>query len=311
MIYSPAKVYEELGIFCLHSNLYPLKLELRRALKRRLKRIKGAILRLENELEACRGWAFKEREAHLLQSVYGKVKKGERSVEVIDWETDDTLAISLDPSLTLQEEVSKRYKAAKKLRKGIPHIELMLLKTLGSLRSMEILERRIPYAASEDDLEHLRKLCGLSEKQPLPSEKKAQKATKPYFEFISEANIPIWVGRNAKNNDLLTFQHSNGLDTWLHVSEYPGSHVVIKTPKGSEPDPETLKDGIELALHYSKAKDLDTAEIVITLKKHVTRFGRNQPGKVQVAQPRHMVVKREPARLKRLMDGREGRTRLP
>lgn len=300
MFISCAEIYQQISDFFYRSSFYPLKSDLKKALQRRAKGIKSSLIRFEKELGESLKWADKEKEGQLLQAHFSALKRGEKSIELLDWETNDPVKIDLDPKLTPHEEVSTRFKSAKKLRKGIPHLQFILIKNRVYLRKIELLGLKIPFAASEEELEAIRVMAGIPQKQGPPSVKKALEKAKPYFEFFSEARIPIWVGKSAKENDLLTFQHANGLDTWLHAADCPGSHVVIKTAKGQKPDPETVKDAVELALQYSKVKDEGVGDVVMTLTKHVKRYGKNQPGKVQVAQEKVMRAKREPERLKRL-----------
>ncbi len=41
----------------------------------------------------------------------------------------------------------------------------------------------------------------------------------------------IFIGKNSKENEILTFKKSSSEDIWLHVKQIPGSHVIIKTEK--------------------------------------------------------------------------------
>lgn len=63
--------------------------------------------------------------------------------------------------------------------------------------------------------------------------------TKPW-EFTSSEGYLIRVGRNNRQNDMLTLKESQKGDLWLHVQKLHGSHVVIacggKTP-GTRPSP--------------------------------------------------------------------------
>lgn len=61
--------------------------------------------------------------------------------------------------------------------------------------------------------------------------------------------------------------------------------------------PETLQDALQLALHYSKARQQALAEVIVTQKKYIRRLGKKGSGKVQVSKPTTYVVK---ADLKRL-----------
>jgi predicted ribosome quality control (RQC) complex YloA/Tae2 family protein len=59
---------------------------------------------------------------------------------------------------------------------------------------------------------------------------------------------------------------------------------------------------MQLALYYSKAREETTADISVTQCKYVSRYGRGHPGKVQISHHKSLVIKKDPARLKRLKD---------
>jgi predicted ribosome quality control (RQC) complex YloA/Tae2 family protein len=46
------------------------------------------------------------------------------------------------------------------------------------------------------------------------------------------------MGRNARNNDVLTLQFARKEDLWLHAKDVSGSHVVIRQQSGQNfPNP--------------------------------------------------------------------------
>ncbi len=127
----------------------------------------------------------------------------------------------------------------------------------------------------------------------------------PYRELITEAGLQIWVGKSDKDNDKLTFSHAHGSDYWLHARDVPGSHVILRLGKVKEPDDESLKDAIQAALFYSKAKDRKEGEVCVTQCKFVSRFGQNQPGKVQISHHRVAYAKMDPSRLRKLRERKQ------
>lgn len=66
-------------------------------------------------------------------------------------------------------------------------------------------------------------------------------------ECVSQSGIKILIGRNAKENDSLTL-NADPNHYWMHVSNVPGSHVVICA---TEIDDDTKRDAAALAVKYS------------------------------------------------------------
>ena len=50
----------------------------------------------------------------------------------------------------------------------------------------------------------------------------------PNIKKIEIDGFIVYIGRDAKSNDYLTFNLSNDQDIWMHVKGVPGSHVIIK-----------------------------------------------------------------------------------
>ena len=54
----------------------------------------------------------------------------------------------------------------------------------------------------------------------------------------------IYLGRDSKSNDHLTFNIADNFDIWMHAKGVPGSHVVIKS-KDKLVTPEIIKQRFE------------------------------------------------------------------
>ena len=78
------------------------------------------------------------------------------------------------------------------------------------------------------------------------------------YEYTSYDSISIKVGQNAKENDELTMT-SDPKEWWMHVSGYPGSHVVICYDGETVPK-ETKRDAAVLAVAVTSAVAVPATE---------------------------------------------------
>ena len=113
---------------------------------------------------------------------------------------------------------------------------------------------------NEDDIQELAVLL-FPNKFKLGSKKKIE--TKP-GEIIVEGT-KIFYGKNAKQNDLLTFKKSNKSDLFLHIKDEHGSHVVITS---TNPSNEVILTACEIALLLSGKEE---GEIQATEIKNVKK----------------------------------------
>lgn len=259
---------------------------LKKTLKRRIKSLQKHLKKATAALEACKNHEKVFHQAKLLQAHLYLIKKGEKQVVVSDWEKNgEPVLIEMD--LPPKEELKRRFKLAKKLKVGLPYQEIEVEKTQLAIENFCAILKELEMLETKEELDLFQKKYTL----PIPQQKIAKEKSppiKPYIEYISKTGIPIWVGKSAAKNDLMTFSFANGNDLWLHVSDYPGSHVVIHS---KEPiDNETLQMALKLALRYSKAASHKEAFVSTTKVKHVRRFG-NIKGKVQISNEKRIYVK--------------------
>ena len=125
----------------------------------------------------------------------------------------------------------------------------------------------------------------------------AHKRKGPFRRFMSSDGLPIFVGRNAQENEELTFRLAKSDDLWLHARGAPGSHVVVRLAKGTDPPPETLRDAATLALLYSDLKKSGKGEVIYTRCKWVKAAKREAPGAVLVTHEQSIHVQLDRKRL--------------
>ncbi|MEQ1792323.1 MAG: NFACT RNA binding domain-containing protein, partial [Nitrospiraceae bacterium] len=128
----------------------------------------------------------------------------------------------------------------------------------------------------------------------------------PFRRFTSSDGLAIYVGKNARENDELTFGLAKSDDLWLHARGTPGSHVVVRLEKGSDPPPETIRDAATLALLYSDLKKSGKGDVIYTRRKWVKKAKGQAPGAVIVTQEKSLHVSLEKKRLDALK-ARSGR----
>ncbi|WRK55943.1 NFACT RNA binding domain-containing protein [Coprobacillaceae bacterium CR2/5/TPMF4] len=84
----------------------------------------------------------------------------------------------------------------------------------------------------------------------------------------------MWVGKNNLQNDYLTFKHAHRYDTWFHVKDMPGSHVIVK---GNDLDEYTIRLASNMAACLSKGKNSSSVPVNYTLVKTLkSLMGVNQ-----------------------------------
>ncbi|TVP86829.1 MAG: DUF814 domain-containing protein, partial [Alkalicoccus sp.] len=81
--------------------------------------------------------------------------------------------------------------------------------------------------------------------------------------------------KNNKQNEYLTTKMARQDDTWLHVKDIPGSHVLIRD---TDPDDETIAEAALLAAYFSKSRMSSNVPVDFTLIRHVKKPSGAKPG---------------------------------
>ena len=88
------------------------------------------------------------------------------------------------------------------------------------------------------------------------------------------------VGRNNRQNDLLTFRVAGDYDLWFHTQEIPGSHVLLRLDAGTTPDEVDLQFVADLSAFYSRARQSEVFPVIYTKPKFVYKPKGAKPGMV-------------------------------
>ena len=266
------------------------------------KSIKKICRRLEawhEDLAKAETYKAYDRYGELIKANLGTIRKGQTDVTVVDY-FDDTLpnlAIPLDPTKTSQgnmDDYFRKYRkhlaAERELR---PRIEEGQKELAGLRQEMTAIEQGIwqpPDTPQPKGREQALSRSGGRRNRLEPRQG-------PFRRFISSDGLTIYVGRNARENDELTFGLAKSDDLWLHTRGTPGSHVVVRLEKGSEPPPETIRDAATLALLYSDLKKSGKGDVIYTRRKWVKKAKSQAPGAVIVTQEKSLHVNLEKKRL--------------
>jgi predicted ribosome quality control (RQC) complex YloA/Tae2 family protein len=95
----------------------------------------------------------------------------------------------------------------------------------------------------------------------------------------------VWIGKNACDNERLTWDEENDLEWWwFHAHDVPGSHVVIKGQK--VPSAEEMDVAAAWAAHRSKAAAAQgRVPVTCTQLKHLRKDKKDPVGMVYVKGP--------------------------
>lgn len=111
----------------------------------------------------------------------------------------------------------------------------------------------------------------------------------PGIRMTGPHGLTVLVGRNARENDQITFRVAKSRDVWLHAQGYRGSHVVILAENREVPFDAVLF-AAQLAAAHSEAGSSDGVPVDYTLRKNVWKVKGGPPGAVRYTQQKTVYV---------------------
>ncbi|MGP1459557.1 MAG: NFACT RNA binding domain-containing protein [Treponema sp.] len=222
--------------------------------------------------------------AHLLD---GKSK----FLECADYTTGKTVRILIDPKKSAQENAALCYETYKKQKSGAQNLvhDIEILET-----KLQRLEKQYDSLIKEENPVKIEQLL----RKSLTPKQKIKKAH-PGLDYTVDGWY-ILVGRTAEENDELLRRHVRGSDLWLHVRDFAGGYVFIKSRAGKTVPLEILLDAANLAVHYSKVRGAGKADLYYTNVKYLRRAKNAPKGTVLPTHEKNLCITPDKERLARL-----------
>lgn len=295
---------------------------LEQALRKERKSLERKLAKLESDLASAGRDVHLEREGELLKSALSRVQRGDREVVVRDWQSGEDVRIELDPTLGPAENLERLFRRYRKGVRALTKAGAQQDAVRATRDEVAALETRLE-ALDPDDPEALAAFAGRADVARLlaryapaapPTRAEAPRETKIAGRTVparlaprryrTAGELEIWVGRSDAANDLLSTRLARGKDLFFHLDGAPGSHVILRTEGRDDPPPEAVLDACELAVHFSKARKATRADVHVVPCRNVRKPKGAKPGLVMVHGGRTVHLRREPARLARLLDAR-------
>ena len=214
-----------------------------------------------------------------LLNTYGYgVTPGSKSMEALNYYTNEMITIPLDPEMTPQENAKKYFDKYSKMKRTYEALTELTKQVKEEIEHLESISTALDIALQEEDLVQIKEELTESGYIRRKGGSKKEKVTSKPFHYISSDGFHMYVGKNNYQNDELTFKFATGNDWWFHAKNMPGSHVIVKCDGIDELPDRTFEEAGRLAAFYSKGREQDKVEIDYIQKKHVKKPAGAKPG---------------------------------
>jgi predicted ribosome quality control (RQC) complex YloA/Tae2 family protein len=263
--------------------------EVLRLLDKRLKRAESQIEASLQRLISHDEGASNEEIANILMANLHAIEEvpGQRSperVELYDFYRDQPIQIKLKPDLTPQKNAEGYYRKSKNEK-----IELDFIQQQIEQRERDMVDIQ-QHKTAIAEIASLKAFRKYAKQHNLLADGGPAATAADLFKMVNHEGFTILIGRNAKNNDLLTQRYAFKDDLWLHARDVSGSHVVIKYQAGKRFPKTVIERAAELAAWNSKRRTDSLCPVIMTPKKFVRKPKGLAEGQVVVEKEEVIMV---------------------
>lgn len=264
--------------------------QLHQQLSQKLKSLLAKLTDKATEFKARLGQSdqaevYRER-ADLLMAHLQAWQPGMTQLTLADFVTGEPVIIALEPDKNAVQNAQALYKKHQKLKRTRVNVEPLLAAVILEITYLEQVQAAVDQCETYQSPADLQTLTEVRDELiqqnylALPDYRSPTPAPPNFHRYQTPSGWELWVGRNNRQNDELTFRLASPYDLWFHTQEIPGSHLLLRLEAGAKPQTADLQFAADLAAYYSQARQSHQVPVVYTEPKHLYKPKGAKPGLV-------------------------------
>ena len=254
----------------------------RKTLTNLCQRLKRKLAIQEKELAATYDRERLRQLGDIVTANIHRITKGQTVLQAEDFydENMPLIDIPISPILSPQQNAAKFYKDYTRMKNAEKELTRQLELGRYELEYLQSVLEALNRAQNDRDLEEIRQELrdGGYLRQETGKKKMRAKKTDPAV-FTSTDGYHIYVGKNNRQNEELTFKLARKDDLWLHAQKVHGSHVIIACGGATPPD-DTVTQAAQLAAYYAESSNGRNVPVDVTPVRQVKKTPGGKLGMV-------------------------------
>ncbi len=240
-----------------------------------IKKLEKILKNIDIDLKKNQNFESHKETGDILAANMHLLKYGMTSIEVFDFYNNCNMTVPLDPQLSPNDNLNFYYNRYNKGKRTVIALNSRLEDIKNDIRYFEEVKLFIEKEKDFIGIEEIENELKISSKNKI----KLNRSKKRDLLSFEYDGFKIFVGRNNRENEEITFSKGSSGDIWLHVKDIPGSHVLI-IRENRPPSEEVIVYAAKLAGEYSKANKGDKVTVDYCEKKFVKKIKNSKPGNV-------------------------------
>ena len=265
---------------------------IRNYLEREQNKVTSKIQNLQGVIERGSRETECNKIGKLLLANISELKVGMKLVVVDDiFSSGEKVEIKLNPKLSPKKNIDYYFDKSKSERTAFAKTQELFKKANKEFQSLKKTVDSLSNIQSIKELDEVMKMLKI---KPTHEKEAKEDLSSKFKHYLIDGKYNIYVGKDSKNNDLLTTKFAKQNDYWFHARSVSGSHVVLRVENTKEVVPKNvLKKTASIAAFHSKAKTAGVVPVAYTLKKYVVKKKGDPVGTVHLLREDVLLVKPE------------------
>lgn len=256
-------------------------------------KVRTRLMSLQKSLTDDREREVLRQSGELILAYQYAISKGQTELRAAYDEAGD-LSIAIDPKATPLENAQRYFERYNKAKRALDDVPDLIQTAEIELAQLDQWAVDLDLASNWPEIDEVQQaLQTAGYWRGTPTIKMGGGKSGP-LRLVTDDGWVIWIGRNSRQNEQVTFEKGQPNDLWLHVRGVPGAHVIVKSDGRSVPDA-VIEYAAGVAAHYSGRRNDVRAEVDVTERRFVRKIKGGAAGMVTYRNERTLNVAPQPA----------------
>jgi predicted ribosome quality control (RQC) complex YloA/Tae2 family protein len=263
-------------------------------LNKKLNQLENLLAHLQNLPDEQEQRSYYQKIGELILAQMHSFPEKESQINLVDLydPSQQILQVSVNPKISLRENAQVFFNKSREVSNRAKQVKESIRIHEKQLKQLRHFQAILDHDLSMKDLQKIEKKL-IEMKVMQTDDERLQETFRPYRQYIYH-NWEIWVGKNARSNDEMTFHIAHKEDLWLHAQGVGGSHVIIRRANRRSDIPrQVLERAARLAAGNSRARTSSYVPVMYTQVKYVRKPKGSEPGSVSAERTKTLFVEPE------------------
>lgn len=189
------------------------------------------------------------------------------------------MVIPIDPKLTPLENAQRYFERYDKAKRALDDVPRLIEDTRNELAFLAQLDVDLDMAANWPEIDEVQQALQARGYWRGKRAGRMGGGKSAPLKIVTKDGFVIWVGRNSRQNEQVTFEKGSPEDWWLHARDVPGAHVIVKFDGRRIPEA-VLDHAAQIAAYYSANRGEGSVIVDVTPRKYVKKIKGGGTGMV-------------------------------